>query len=125
MEGVHMRISTASVLLLTIAVQPASGSEAFIAQVTGKAVAAEQAAVTSAKTMLSAATLALPVKLNAANVFNLPNPPAATPGTNTSLVMQSGTNNFAAVSQTGGGNASAVVQRGSGNQAIVMQHNPH
>jgi Curlin associated repeat len=71
--------------------------------------------------MVSAAMLALPVKLNAANAFNLPNPPAATPGTNTSLVSQTGTNNFAAVTQTGGGNASAIVQRGSGNQAIVTQ----
>jgi curlin associated repeat protein len=115
-----MRTATAVVILLIIAAQPACASEAFIAQVTGKAVAAEQAAAASAKTM-SAALLALPVKLTAANAFNLPNPPAAMPGTNTALVSQTGTNNFAAVTQTGGGNASVIVQRGSGNQVIVTQ----
>jgi len=116
-----MRTATASVILLTIAAHPACASEAFIVQVTGRAVAAEAAA--SAKTTVSAAMLALPVKLTAANAFNLPHPPAATSGTNTSLVSQTGTNNFnfAAVTPTGGGNASAIVQRGSGNQAIVTQ----
>ena len=114
-----MRIATASVILLTITAQ-ASASEAFVTQVTNKTVATEQAVMASAKTMASAAMLALPVKLNA-NALNLPNPPAATPGTNTSLVMQSGTNNIAAVTQVGGGNASSIVQRGSGNQAIVTQ----
>jgi hypothetical protein len=114
-----MRSAAATVILLAIGFHPACASEAFIGQVTGKAVATEQAAVASAKTMMSAAMLALPVKLTATN--NLPNPPAATPGTNTSLVMQSGTNNFAAVTQTGSGNASTIVQRGSGNQAIVTQ----
>ena len=115
-----MRSASATVILLTIVAHPASANEAFIPQVTGKAVAAEQASVSSAKTMMSAAMLALPVK-PAAGAFNVPNPPAATPGTNTSLVMQSGTNNFAAVTQTGSGNASTIVQRGSGNQAIVTQ----
>jgi hypothetical protein len=116
-----MRVAAASVIVLTIVAHPALGSEAFIAQATNKADAAEQAAAASAKTMLSAATLALPVKLNAANLFSAPVQPAATPGTNTSSVSQTGTNNFAAVTQTGGSNASSIVQRGSGNQAMVMQ----
>lgn len=59
-----MRTATASVILLTIVAQPACASEAFITQITGKAVAAEQAAAASAKTMVSATMLALPVKLN-------------------------------------------------------------
>ena len=68
--------------------------------------------------MQSAAMLALPVQPKAINssVAN-----AANAATNTSSVIQIGTNNIAAVSQTGGGNASTVVQRGSGNQATVTQ----
>jgi len=119
-----MRIVTGAVfLLMMMAALPASSSEAFIAQVTNKTIAAEQAAVASAKSALASALLALPVKPGIAN------PPlqtaAAVPGTNTSSVTQSGTNNFAAVSQTGSGNTSSVVQHGSGNQAVVMQHSPH
>jgi len=113
-----MRIATGAVIFLTLAACPASASEVFIAQLTGKAVVAEQAATHSAKTMLSAAMLALPLQPKA---VNLANAPAANAATNTSLVMQVGTNNVAAVSQTGGGNASSVVQRGSGNQASVTQ----
>jgi hypothetical protein len=118
-----MRISTASVILLMTAAHPALGSEAFITQVTSKAIASEQAAVASAKSALASALLALPVKPGTANpsVQTV----ATVPGTNTSSVMQSGTNNFAAVSQNGSGNASSVAQHGSGNQAVVMQHNPH
>jgi Curlin associated repeat len=123
MEGVHMRISTASIILLAMAAQPALGSEAFITQVTSKSIASEQAAIASAKSALASALLALPVKPAAANPSV--QTAAAVPGTNTSSVMQSGTNNFAAVSQTGSGNASSVAQHGSGNQAVVMQHSPH
>jgi Curlin associated repeat len=119
-----MHISTASVILLTAVAGPASAGEAFITQAASKASVTEQAVVTPAKMSVSAATLALPVKLNAANLFSAPNPAAAAPGTNTSLVVQSGTNNFAAVSQTGSGNAFSIVQHGSGNQAVVMQRNP-
>jgi hypothetical protein len=118
-----MRIVAGSFFLLMTAAHPASGSEAFITQVTSKATASEQAAAALAKSALASALLALPVKPGIAN------PPlqtaAAVPGTNTSSVTQSGTNNFAAVSQTGSGNTSSVVQHGSGNQAVVMQHSPH
>ena len=118
-----MRVVTASIFLLMMVAQPAASSEAFITQVTKKAVATEQAAVASAKSVLASALLALPVKPGAAG---LPDQTAAVvPGTNTSSILQSGTNNFAAVSQTGGGNASLIVQHGSGNQAVVMQRNPH
>jgi len=117
-----MRIVTGSFFLLMVAAQPASANEAFITQVTNKADAAEQPAAASAKPSLAAAMLALPVKPGALNSFV--QPPAAIPGTNTSAVMQSGTNNFAAVTQTGSGNASSIVQRGSSNQAIVTQRNP-
>ncbi len=118
-----MRISTASIILLMTAAHPASANEAFIAQVTSKAMASEQAAIASAKSALASALLALPVKPGAAN--SPVQTAAAVPGTNTSLVVQSGTTNFAAVSQTGSGNASSVMQHGSGNQAVVMQRNPH
>jgi hypothetical protein len=114
-----MRIVTASIVFLTMAAHPASGNEAFIAQVTGKTTAIEQTAIASVKTALSAAKLALPVQPGA---ISPPAQVAAAATTNTSSVTQSGTNNFAAVSQTGAGNASAVVQHGNGNQAIVMQH---
>lgn len=118
-----MRIVTGSALLLMMATHPALSNEAFITQVTNRTITSEQAAVSSAKSALSSAMLALPVKPGTLNQFV--QPPAAVPGTNTSSVQQSGTNNFAVVTQTGGGNASAIVQRGSGNQAIVMQRNPH
>ena len=113
-----MRIATSAVIFLTMAACPASASEVFIAQLTNKAVLAEQAAAHSAKTTLSAAMLALPLQPKA---VSLANAPAANAATNTSLVMQVGTNNVAAVSQTGSGNASAVVQRGNSNQATVTQ----
>jgi hypothetical protein len=115
----QMRIVAGSVVLLMMAAHPASGSEAFITQVTSKAVATEQAAIASAKSALASALLALPVKPGIANASV--QTAAAVPGTNTSSITQIGTNNFAAVSQTGSGNASSVVQHGSGNQAIVMQ----
>lgn len=117
-----MRIVTGSVFLLMIAAEPASADEAFITQVTNRAIAAEQADIASAKSAYASAMLALPVKPGALNSFV--QMPAAVPGTNISGVVQSGTNNFAAVTQTGSGNASSIVQRGSGNQAIVTQRNP-
>ena len=113
-----MRIPTGAVIFLTLAACPASASEVFIAQLTSKALSAEQAAASPSKPMLSAAMLALPLQLKA---VNSPAVTAAKAATNTSLVMQAGTNNLAAVSQTGGGNASSVVQHGSGNQATVTQ----
>jgi hypothetical protein len=118
-----MRIVTASIVLLTLAADPASANEAFVTQVTNKAVATEQAAVASAKSALASALLALPLKPGTAG--QPVQTAAAVPGTNTSSVTQFGTNNFAVVSQTGSGNASSVMQHGSGNQAIVMQRNPH
>jgi hypothetical protein len=57
-----MRIVTGSVFLLMIAAQPALSSEAFVTQVTNRAIAREQAAVTSAKSAFVSAMLALPVK---------------------------------------------------------------
>ena len=115
-----MRIVTGSAFLLMMAAQPASSSEAFIIQVTNKAVAAEKAAVGSAKSALTSAMLALPVKPGA---LGLPvQTAAAVPGANTSSVLQIGSNNVAAVSQTGSGNATAVIQHGSGNQTMVTQH---
>ena len=118
-----MRLVTAAVTyltitLLTLAACPASANEAFIAQLTNKAAATEQSSANSAKTMLSAALLALPVQ---PKTVNSPAANASTVATNTSSVMQIGSNNVAAVSQTGGGNASSVVQHGSGNQAMVTQ----
>ena len=115
-----MRLVTAAVTYLTItwltaAACPASANEAFIAQLTTRAAAAEQSAANSAKTMLSAAMLALPLQPKAINS------PAVNASTNTSAVVQIGTNNIAAVSQTGSGNASSVVQHGNGNQAMVTQ----
>jgi hypothetical protein len=118
----EMRIVMGSFFLLVMAAQPVASSEAFITQVTNKAAATEQAAVASAKSALASALLALPVKPGAAS-FPV-QAAAVVPGTNTSSIVQSGTNNFAAVSQTGGGNASLIVQHGSGNQAVVMQRNP-
>jgi Curlin associated repeat len=119
----EMRIVTGSIFLLMMAAQPAPANEAFIIQVTNKAVATGQAAVVPAKAALTSAMLAHPVKLGA---FGLPvETVAAVPGINTSLLVQSGTNNFAAVSQAGGGNASTVFQHGNGNQAVVTQRNPH
>ena len=114
-----MRIVAGSVFLLMIAARPASADEAFVTQVTNKAVAAEQTGIASAKSAYASAMLVLPVKPGALNSFV--QPPAAVPGTNISGVVQSGTNNFVAVTQTGSGNASSIVQRGSGNQAIVTQ----
>jgi Curlin associated repeat len=123
MEGDRMRAVTAVVILLTLAAQPALSSEAFVSQVTNKAIAAGQADIAPAKSALTSAMLALPVKLNAAGLSI--SAPAAVPGTNTSSVVQVGANNLAAVSQTGSGNASVILQRGSGNQAIVTQRNAH
>ena len=114
-----MRIVTGSAFLLMMAAQPASSSEAFIIQVTNKAVATEQAAAGSARSAPTSAMLALPVKPIG---FGLPVQTAATvPGASTSAVTQIGANNVAAVSQTGGGNASSIMQHGSGNQAMVTQ----
>lgn len=118
-----MRIVTAALAFLAMAAQPALGSDAFITQVTNKAVTAEQGAIASAKSALASALLALPVKPGTAN--QSVQTAAAVPGINTSSLVQSGRNNFAAVSQTGSGNASSIVQHGSGNQAVVMQRNPH
>jgi hypothetical protein len=112
-----MRIVTGSIFLLALAAHPVSASEAFIAQLTGRAVASERAAVT-AKTALASTMLALPVQPNAIGSLA---PAAGVAGSNTSTVMQSGTGNFAVVSQAGGGNTSSVTQRGSGNQAVVTQ----
>ena len=50
-----MRISTASVILLTAAAGPASAGEAFITQAASKASVTEQAVVTPAKMSVSAA----------------------------------------------------------------------
>ena len=112
-----MRIVTGVVILLTLAAQPAASSEVFVTQVANKVVATEQAAIASAKSEL----LALPVKLNAAG---LPlQTAAAAPGINTSVLLQTGTNNLAAVAQTGGGNASTLLQHGNGNQAVLTQRN--
>jgi hypothetical protein len=112
-----MRVATSAVIFLTLAVAPAGASEAFIAQLTNKAVVAEQAAH-SAKTMQSAAMIAIPLQPKA---VNSPAVTAENATTNTSMLVQIGTNNVAAVSQSGGGNASSVVQRGNGNQATVTQ----
>ena len=103
---------------LTAAAGPASASEAFIAQLTTKAAATEPSSANSAKTLLSAALLALPLQPKAANS---PAANATNAATNTALVTQIGANNVAAVSQTGGGNAAAVMQHGNGNQAVVTQ----
>ena len=103
---------------LTVAAGPASANEAFIAQLTNKAAATEPSSAGSAKTMLSAAMLALPVQPKA---VNSPVANAASAATNTSSVIQVGANNVATVSQTGGGNASSIMQHGNGNQATVTQ----
>jgi hypothetical protein len=115
-----MRLVTAAVTCLTItwltaAACPVSANEAFIAQLTNKAAATGQSSAHSEKTMLSAALLVLPVQPKAINS------PVANATTNTSSVIQVGSNNVAAVSQTGGGNASSIVQHGNGNQATVTQ----
>jgi curlin associated repeat protein len=115
MEGVRMRLVTGAVTVLTMAACPALANEAFIAQLTNKAAMTEQSPANSAKTMLSAAMLALPLQPKAVNS------PVANAATNTSSVTQIGANNVAAVSQTGSGNASSVVQHGNGNQAMVTQ----
>ena len=94
---------------------PALANEAFIAQLTSKATAAEQSSAHSTKTMQSAAMLALPVQPKAVNS------PVANAAINTSAVTQIGANNIAAVSQTGSGNASSIMQHGNGNQAMVTQ----
>lgn len=112
-----MRIVT-GMFLLAVAAHPAAGSEAFIAQLTGKVVASEQAAVTASRTALASGMLALPLQPNA---VRSPAPAAGVAGSNTSTLVQSGTGNFAAVAQTGGGNTSSITQRGTGNQAMVMQ----
>jgi Curlin associated repeat len=114
----YLAITSLTVTWLTVAAGPASASEAFIAQLTNKAAATEQSSAGSAKTMLSAAMLALPVQ---PKMVNLPVTNAATTAANTSSVIQVGTNNVAAVSQTGGGNASSIMQHGNGNQATVTQ----
>jgi hypothetical protein len=118
-----MRLVTAAVTYLTItsltmAAYPALANEAFIAQLTNKAAAAERSSAHSTKTMLSAAMLAFPVHPKA---VNSPVANAANATTNTSSVIQVGANNVAAVSQTGGGNASSIIQHGNGNQATVTQ----
>src|ERR1700760_2334721 len=116
-----MRVAIRSVIFLTIAVGPAGASEVFIAQLTSKAVSAEHTAAGSVKAMQSQAMLALPLQPKA---IGLPAVPVAHPATNTSAIVQVGTNNVAAVTQSGGGNASAIVQHGNGNQASVTQRNP-
>jgi Curlin associated repeat len=85
---------------------------------TSKVVATEPSSAGSAKTMLSAAMLALPVQ---PKMVNSPVTNAAAAAANTSSIIQVGANNVAAVSQTGSGNASTVVQHGNGNQAMVTQ----
>jgi hypothetical protein len=101
-----------------MAAGPASASEVFIPQLTSKIAAVEEAAVSSAKTMMRAAMLALPLQPTVASSPSLPTTNAAT---NASFVLQIGTNNFASVTQAGGGNASVIVQRGNGNQATATQ----
>ena len=118
MRLVTLAVTYLTITWLTVAACPASANEAFIAQLTTKATATEPSSANSAKTMLSAAMLALPVQPKA---INFPVANAVNAATNTSSVIQIGTNNIAAVSQTGGGNASSIVQRGSGNQATVTQ----
>ena len=113
-----MRLVTGAVTVLTMAACPALANEAFIAQLTTRATAAEQSAANSAKTMLSAAMLALPVQPKAVNSPVVNATPAAA---NASSVIQVGANNVATVSQTGGGNASSIMQHGNGNQATVTQ----
>jgi hypothetical protein len=118
-----MRLVTGAVTYLTItllmaAACSASANEAFIVQLSNKAAVTEQSLANSAKTMLSAAMLALPLQPKA---INSPVANAANAAANTSAVTQIGTNNVAAVSQTGGGNASSIMQHGSGNQAMVTQ----
>jgi hypothetical protein len=113
-----MRLVTGAVTVLTMAASPVSANEAFIAQLTTKATAAEQSSANSMKTMLSEAMLALPLQPKA---VNSPVANATTAATNTSSVMQVGANNVAAVSHTGGGNASSIMQHGNGNQATVTQ----
>jgi hypothetical protein len=112
-----MRLVKASVIFLVTAIQPALSSEAFIAQVTSKAIATEQSAIAASKAVLASAMLALPLKPGTNGV----SASATTAAANASSVTQSGTGNFAMVSQVGGGNASTIVQRGSGNQAVVTQ----
>ena len=104
-----------TITLLTAAACPALANEAFIVQLTNKVASTEQSSTNSTKTMLSAAMLALPLQPKAINS------PVANAATNTSAVVQIGTNNIVAVSQTGSGNASSVVQHGNGNQATVTQ----
>ena len=116
-----MRVALPSVIFLTMAAGPAGASEAFITQLTNSAASAEQAASGSVKAIQSQAMLALPVQLKA---ISLPAVPVANPATNTSALVQIGTNNFAAVTQSGGGNASSIVQHGTSNQASVTQRNP-
>ena len=101
-----MRLVIGTVVFLTMAACPALANEAFIAQLTSKVATTEQSSAHSMKTMLSAAMLALPLQPKAINS------PAVNASTNTSAVVQIGTNNIAAVSQTGSGNASSVVQHG-------------
>jgi minor curlin subunit len=113
-----MRLVIGTVVFLTMAACPALANEAFIAQLTNKAATTEQSSANSAKTVLSAAMLALPVQPKA---VNSPLANAANATTNTSSVTQIGANNIAVVSQTGSGNASSVMQHGSGNQATVTQ----
>jgi hypothetical protein len=113
-----MRILIASVTLLTMTACPASAGEAFIDQLTSKAIASEQDVVGLTKPVLSAAKLATPLQPKAISLAATTGAPA----TNASLVTQVGTNNFAGVAQKGGANASSVVQQGSSNQAVVTQH---
>jgi hypothetical protein len=113
-----MRIVSGLIFVLAIVAHPAAGNEAFIAQLTGKAVASEQAAVTASKTPASG-MLALPLQPKA--VGSLAQTAAAAPSVNSSTLVQSGMGNFAVVSQTGGGNTSSIMQRGTGNQAMVTQ----
>jgi hypothetical protein len=115
MRIVTEAVTWLTITLLTAADCPALASEAFIAQLTSKAATTEQSSTNSTKTMLSAAMLALPLQPKAIGS------PVANAATNTSAVVQIGTNNIAAVSQTGSGNASSIVQHGNGNQATVTQ----
>jgi len=114
MRIVTEAVTWLTITLLTAADCPASASEAFV-QLTSKAATTEQSSTNSTKTMLSAAMLALPLQPKAIGS------PVANAATNTSAVVQIGTNNIAAVSQTGSGNASSIVQHGNGNQATVTQ----
>lgn len=113
-----MRFSTGCVVILVLATSTrlAAGAEAYIAQ-SGQARAMIGAAQAMTASAMSTATLAVPVKLESRPADAKP----ASPTSNMSYVVQTGTNNSAIVAQTGGANFSSVLQSGTGNQAVVSQ----